>query len=228
MKASGVMSLHRLHRFHFIASLPSSLTQPPSRQTHPFGVPHFKNCRCCKGSLWRFSHEKLRAIHSSTSLCSLLFVLSLGLFQCFFFQKGTSQGRRQQLLPSSLGALDTATSKVPSPLWQTEAREHALNRDVASDVCSSCSCCPCVGADSSDKLQPCNPLKGVSKAVFIVISQQGFIPVSDFDASRTTQHSVYGQARRECHKRANAKQSISRALVWSSCLGWLLNPQNKY
>ena len=56
----------------------------------------------------------------------------------------TSKGRQQQLLASSLGALD-ATSKAPFPLWQTEARQHELNKDVAADVCSSCNCCPYAG-----------------------------------------------------------------------------------
>ena len=58
----------------------------------------------------------------------------------------TSKGRQRQLLPSSLGALD-ATSKVPFPLWETGARPHEHNQDVASGVCLSCSCCPWAGAE---------------------------------------------------------------------------------
>ena len=45
-------------------------------------------------------------------------------------QKGETEGRKRQLRPSSLGPLD-ATSKVPSPLWQTEVRQHKRHRDVA-------------------------------------------------------------------------------------------------
>ena len=60
---------------------------------------------------------------------------------------GNQKGRQRQLLPSSLGTLD-ATSKVPFPLWQTEARQHKRNEDVASDVCLGGSCCPWAGADS--------------------------------------------------------------------------------
>ena len=33
-----------------------------------------------------------------------------------------------------------ATSKVPFPQWQTEARQHKRSKDAASDVCLSCSC----------------------------------------------------------------------------------------
>ena len=44
------------------------------------------------------------------------------------------KGRQRQLLPSSLRPLD-ATSKVPFPLWQTEAQQHKRNKDVAPDVC---------------------------------------------------------------------------------------------
>ena len=54
---------------------------------------------------------------------------------------------QRQLLPSSLGALD-ATSKVSFPLWETEARQHRRNKNCATDVCLSCSCCPWAGADS--------------------------------------------------------------------------------
>ena len=52
---------------------------------------------------------------------------------------GPQRGRQRQLLPSSLGTLD-ATSKATFPGWQTEARQHKRNKDVASDVCFSCSC----------------------------------------------------------------------------------------
>ena len=41
----------------------------------------------------------------------------------------------------------------PSPLWETEVRQHKRNKDVASDVCLSCSCCPCTGADFSTFLK---------------------------------------------------------------------------
>ena len=63
------------------------------------------------------------------------------------------KGRQRQLLPSSLGALD-ATSKVPLPLWQTEARQHKHNKDVESDVCLGCSCCPSAGAEGRAELAP--------------------------------------------------------------------------
>ena len=36
-----------------------------------------------------------------------------------------------------LGTLD-ATSKVPFPPWQTEARQHKCNKDAASDVHLGC------------------------------------------------------------------------------------------
>ena len=52
-------------------------------------------------------------------------------------------------LPSSLGALD-ATSKVPLPLRETEARQHKPNKDIASDVCLSCSCRPWTGAEGRE------------------------------------------------------------------------------
>ena len=53
--------------------------------------------------------------------------------------------RQRQLLSSSLGALD-ATSEVPFPLWETEARQHKRKKDVASNVCLCC-CCPWADAD---------------------------------------------------------------------------------
>ena len=56
------------------------------------------------------------------------------------------QNRQWQLLPSSLGALD-ATSEVCFPLWQTEARQHKCNEDVASAVCLSCCSCPWAGTE---------------------------------------------------------------------------------
>ena len=57
-------------------------------------------------------------------------------------RQASPKGRQRQRVPSSLGAPD-ATSKLPFPLWQTEARQRKRNSDVASDVCLSCSCCPC-------------------------------------------------------------------------------------
>ena len=62
------------------------------------------------------------------------------------FVQEASDGRQEQLLPSSLRALD-ATSKVRFPQWERETRQHECNKDVASDVCWSCSCCPWAGAD---------------------------------------------------------------------------------
>ena len=62
------------------------------------------------------------------------------------FPRGKSRGQPRQLLPSSLGALD-ATSTAPSPLHQTETRQHYCRKDVASDDHLSCSCCSWAGAD---------------------------------------------------------------------------------
>ena len=47
-----------------------------------------------------------------------------------------------------------ATSEVPFPLWQTEARQHKRSEDVASDVCLNCCgcCCPWAGAETEASL----------------------------------------------------------------------------
>ena len=34
-------------------------------------------------------------------------------------------------------------------MWETEARQHECNEDVASDVCAGCCCCPWAGVDEN-------------------------------------------------------------------------------
>ena len=58
-------------------------------------------------------------------------------------QKGDNDNLKL-LLPSSLGKLDA------TPLWETEARRHKRNKDIASDVCLGCSDFPWAGADLSE------------------------------------------------------------------------------
>ena len=71
-----------------------------------------------------------------------------------FRNKKTPKGRQRQLLPSSLGPL-SATSEVPVPLSQIQAPQHKRHRDVSSDVCLRCSCCPWAGAEIGGG-QTCN------------------------------------------------------------------------
>ena len=73
---------------------------------------------------------------SSVSLCCFSFRVFVGKPQ----QKGESSDnfcRRELWMPH----------QGPLPLRQTEARRRKCNKDVASDVCLSCSSCPWAGAD---------------------------------------------------------------------------------
>ena len=72
------------------------------------------------------------------------------------------KGQQRQQLPSSPGALD-ATSKVPFPLWDTEARQHKRDKDVASDVCWSCCWCCCPWDLGLPSLQKCACEKFLAK-----------------------------------------------------------------